>query len=163
MLRRARTSLWRAAPVALATFSGTVLSLGSSGSECAPKRKAPAAAAKPTKKAGPALSALEASLQPNKTYNVEKLLASRLSGGKKEYLVRWEGYSDKHDTWEPITNLSNLVAEMAAFDLAKEQANQAQLQELQKQKRARQRARQVASLVPIRPTRRTRKAKRKSR
>ena len=38
----------------------------------------------------------------------------------KEYLVRWEGYGDKHDSWEPTENLSNLVEEMAAFDLAKE-------------------------------------------
>ena len=63
-------------------------------------------------------------IQKEKTYTVEKLLASRLADGKKEYLVRWEGYTEKHDSWEPIENLSNLVNEMAAFDLAKENANQ---------------------------------------
>lgn len=173
MLWRARTLLWRAAPVALATFSrnsssptalalaarsttallhvkplrseecqqpsapklssiilggtflGSVLSWDSSA-ENAPKRKASGGAAKPVaaKRAGPQLSAIEAALHPEKTYTVEKLLASRLAGGKKEYLVRWEGYTEKHDSWEPMENLSNLVNEMAAFDLAKENANQ---------------------------------------
>ena len=140
MLWRARTSLARAAPWALATtwsrsscspaglalaartttsllkletaqfqgeprvvaknfklvLAGTALgALISSEADCMPqaKKKAktdskPAAAKKP----GPALSALEAALQPEKVYNVEKLLASRLAGGKKEYKVRWEGY-----------------------------------------------------------------------
>ena len=104
----------------------------SSEADCMPqaKKKAktdskPAAAKKP----GPALSALEAALQPEKVYNVEKLLASRLAGGKKEYKVRWEGYGEKHDSWEPMENLSNLVQEMAAFDLAKEKANQDHLDE----------------------------------
>ena len=114
-------------------LAGTALgALISSEADCMPqaKKKAktdskPAAAKKP----GPALSALEAALQPEKVYNVEKLLASRLAGGKKEYKVRWEGYGEKHDSWEPMENLSNLVQEMAAFDLAKEKANQDHLDE----------------------------------
>ena len=65
-------------------------------------------------------AAIAAALEPEKTFTVEKLVASRLKSGVKEYLVRWEGYGDKHDSWEPMENLSNLVEEMAAFDLAKE-------------------------------------------
>lgn len=26
--------------------------------------------------------------------------------GKKEFLIRWKGYSEKHDTWEPEDNLN---------------------------------------------------------
>ena len=42
-------------------------------------------------------------------------LYARLKNGKKEYLVRWEGYDAKHDTWEPVENLANLIEEMANF------------------------------------------------
>ena len=33
------------------------------------------------------------------TFYVEK------TDGEYEYLVRWEGYSSKNDTWEPCINL----------------------------------------------------------
>ena len=72
----------------------------------------PAAAKKP----GPALSALEAALQPEKVYNVEKLLASRLAGGKKEYKVRWEGYGEKHDSWEPMENLVGCAQQIREYE-----------------------------------------------
>ena len=127
-------------------LAGTALgALISSEADCAPKKKAktnskPAAAKKP----GPALTAIEKALEPEKVYNVEKLLASRLAGGVKQYLVRWEGYDSKHDSWEPMQNLSNLVAEMAAFDLRKEKANQDHLDELAKQKAERAAARESA-------------------
>ena len=50
--------------------------------EMAPKTaaKKQKTAPKPAKKPGPALSVLEAAMQPEKVYNVEKLLASRLNG-----------------------------------------------------------------------------------
>jgi len=71
----------------------------SDATECAPKKKqkaaAPAAAKK--NKAGPALSAIEAALHlEDGEYNMEKIVADRLVGGKKEYLVKWEGYASGH-------------------------------------------------------------------
>jgi hypothetical protein len=44
-------------------------------------------------------------------YHVEKILSSRekKSGRKKtfkEYLIKWEGYDDTHNSWEPAKNLS---------------------------------------------------------
>ena len=65
----------------------------------------------------------DASSEEEGVYTVQSVVAKRTArqrGGKVEYLVRWEGYGDKHDSWEPMENLSNLVEEMAAFDLAKE-------------------------------------------
>lgn len=121
------------------TLLGAVLSAEQPEAECAPKRKqtgpAPKAAAK--QKAGPTLSAIEKAMEPEKVYNVEKLIASRLQGGVKQYLVRWEGYTEKHDSWEPMENLSNLVQEMAAFDLAKQKANEEHLRQLAADKAAR--------------------------
>ena len=110
-------------------LAGTALGLLSSEADCAPKKKSkttPAAA----KKAGPALSAIEQAMQPEKTFEVEKLIASRLVGGHKEYLVRWQGYESNFDTWEPMTNLSNLVQKIAAFDIAKEKTNEEHLRKL---------------------------------
>ena len=40
-------------------------------------------------------------------YEVEQVLDSRLKRGKLEYLVKWFGYTDDHNTWEPELNLTN--------------------------------------------------------
>ena len=40
-------------------------------------------------------------------YKVEEVLNSRLKQGKLEYLVKWSGYTDDHNTWEPKSNLDN--------------------------------------------------------
>ena len=71
--------------------------------------------------------------------------AARVSAGRRgEAIVRWEGFNEKHDTWEPMDNLSNLVEEMAAFDLAKQKANEDHLRQLAADKAARQKAREEA-------------------
>jgi hypothetical protein len=36
---------------------------------------------------------------------VDHIVDSRVRGGKREYLVRWDGYSAENDTWEPEKNL----------------------------------------------------------
>lgn len=38
-------------------------------------------------------------------YSVEKILEKRLHHGKVEYLIKWEGYPDSENTWEPQANL----------------------------------------------------------
>ena len=40
------------------------------------------------------------------TYEVEKILAKRTNKGRTEYRIRWKGYSEKDDTWEPTENLN---------------------------------------------------------
>ena len=40
-------------------------------------------------------------------YEVEEILDSRLKHGKLEYLVKWSGYTDDYNTWEPEANCTN--------------------------------------------------------
>ena len=37
---------------------------------------------------------------------IEKIVDKRVdSDGKVEYLVKWKGYDDKENTWEPVENI----------------------------------------------------------
>jgi len=44
----------------------------------------------------------------------EKIIADRLVSGKREYLVKWQGYADEHNTWEPLESLANLTDDQIA-------------------------------------------------
>jgi len=50
------------------------------------------------------------SKKPKKTtlWEVEKILDSEVVGSKTMYKIRWKGYSDDNDTWEPDSNLIGL-------------------------------------------------------
>ena len=40
-------------------------------------------------------------------YEVEEITDSRLKCGKLEFLVKWSGYTDDYNTWEPEANCAN--------------------------------------------------------
>ena len=42
-----------------------------------------------------------------KEYEVEKVIDHREIKSVHHYLVKWKGYSDEENTWEPETNLTN--------------------------------------------------------
>ena len=42
------------------------------------------------------------------TYEVEAIIDARGTGKKREYKVKWVGYSAKQSTWEPIAHLSGV-------------------------------------------------------
>src|SRR6266511_659951 len=48
-------------------------------------------------------------------YIVEEVLNSRLFRRKIQYLVKWEGYGFKHNTWEYLDHLNNALEKMAEF------------------------------------------------
>ena len=56
-------------------------------------------------------------------YDVECIIAERsvkVNGlTVEEWLIRWKGYSDSHDTWEPIENLAGLEDDIAHYRNAK--------------------------------------------
>jgi hypothetical protein len=38
-------------------------------------------------------------------FKVERVLKSRIRNKKKELYIRWKGFSDQHDSWEPAENI----------------------------------------------------------
>lgn len=42
------------------------------------------------------------------TFTIQAIVGRRVSNGKKHYRVRWEGYGEADDTWEPWSNLKHL-------------------------------------------------------
>jgi hypothetical protein len=44
----------------------------------------------------------------DRTYVVEKIMDDRKQGGQRQYLVRWAGFSEQHDSWEPDTNFHDV-------------------------------------------------------
>jgi hypothetical protein len=49
-------------------------------------------------------------------YEVEAVLDSRLVRGQRQYLVRWKGYGQFDDTWEPAANLQNAQDKVKEFE-----------------------------------------------
>jgi len=48
-------------------------------------------------------------------YIVEEILDSHLRCNKLEFLVKWEGYMNENNSWEPEDNCKNVCNAIAAF------------------------------------------------
>jgi len=55
----------------------------------------------------------------NEVYLVEAIVGRRVRNRKIEYRVRWLGYNENHDTWEPKHNLRSVTGLIEAFENAR--------------------------------------------
>lgn len=58
-------------------------------------------------------AANKASSDEEEDYVVERVIGKRFRRGQPEYLIKWQGYGDEDNTWEPQSNLNcpELIAE----------------------------------------------------
>ena len=49
-------------------------------------------------------------------YEVEKIVDKKVSKGVTKYLVKWVGWGDADNTWEPIENLQNVLTLVEEFE-----------------------------------------------
>jgi hypothetical protein len=54
-------------------------------------------------------------IEGDEEWLVDSVLDTRLSHGKRMYLVRWEGFTKEHDSWEPEANLENAQDKITEF------------------------------------------------
>ena len=75
-------------------------------------------------------------------YTVEKITAVRWSGGSRQWLVRWEGYGEQDDTWEPIEHLVGCATFIREFESRREEEDK---QEKARALERRQQAKEAAA------------------
>ena len=49
-------------------------------------------------------------------FEVERIIKKRHQNGEVKYLVKWYGYDEKDNTWEPIQNLAGCLGLVADFE-----------------------------------------------
>ncbi|KAJ4871113.1 Chromo domain-containing protein LHP1 [Raphanus sativus] len=54
--------------------------------------------------------------EEEKFYTVEAIRSKRVHKGKVQYLIKWCGWAERHNTWEPIENLESISASVDAFE-----------------------------------------------
>lgn len=73
-------------------------------------------------------------------YEVDHIVARKLEKGQPKYLIRWRGYNEKDDTWEPLANLCGFEPDVAAFEAKQKKDNEEFARQLAERKAAKERA-----------------------
>lgn len=71
-------------------------------------------------------------------FEVEKILAKKVKNGKTYYLVKWKGYKDTENTWEPekgVGHLTKLIKKFEESNTVPSDSNEASASHLQKNSR----------------------------
>jgi len=53
-------------------------------------------------------------------YEVEAIIDDRMRRKRKEYLIRWKGYDQSHDSWEPLAYVDNCQELIAEYENTKQ-------------------------------------------
>ncbi|KAK1738979.1 hypothetical protein QTG54_010295 [Skeletonema marinoi] len=67
-------------------------------------------------------------MSSNDIYEVEAVVGHRLRDGNEEYLIKWKGYSEDENTWEPTHNLDEGALEEAKVYRNRQVARQLSLE-----------------------------------
>ena len=49
-------------------------------------------------------------------FEVEQVLQKRKFGRETKYLIKWKGWTDSHNTWEPLEHLNNCHELLQQFE-----------------------------------------------
>ena len=79
-------------------------------------------------------------------YIIEKILKSRIVNGRKEFRIKWLGYTNDWNTWEPEENVRTEIIESSDDETMN---SQAQLQSSNKRKSVRKRKHLEKESKPI--------------
>lgn len=74
-------------------------------------------------------------------HKVEKIVGMRWSSGERQYQVKWEGYADKDNTWEPLEHLVGCAEQIRDYEKRREQQDKEDREAfLEKRKQAKEKA-----------------------
>lgn len=56
-----------------------------------------------------------------KTYEVENIIDKKIEDGNTLYLVKWKGYTEKSNSWEPVSSFKNCKNLLLKYELVEDE------------------------------------------
>ena len=57
-------------------------------------------------------------MSDEENFEVETIVDKKIEGDKQLYLIKWKGYPESDNTWEPFENLTECAEQISQFELA---------------------------------------------